>query len=42
MKRQAEDVLLFAAAAVATVAAYITGPIWLVWMWRQDRKRAQQ
>lgn len=41
-KRHAEDVLLFAVAAVVTVAAYATGPIWLVWMWRQDRKRARR
>lgn len=42
MRRQAEGVLLFAVALIVTALAYATGPVWALWMWRQDRKRARR
>jgi hypothetical protein len=38
--RLAEDIAMVAVAVVVTILGAVTAPIWVLWMWLQDRKRA--
>lgn len=42
VKRLVEGMVGVVVAVVVTVLAALTAPIWILWMWINDRKRAQR